>query len=64
MGPLKKEYLLQKHVLKLPNKNINLSDFIIEVRNFICLGTHSALVLNSAFRGTEYVSLQIFYKEI
>lgn len=64
MGPLKKKYLLQKYALKLPNKNTNLSNFIIQVGNFIWLGTRAALVLNSAITGTEYVSFQIFYKEI
>jgi hypothetical protein len=34
MGLLKKRYLLQKCALNLPNKNINISNFIIEVRDF------------------------------
>jgi hypothetical protein len=33
MGLLKKKYLLQKYALKLPNKNINFSDFIIQIRD-------------------------------
>jgi hypothetical protein len=56
--------MLQKYALKLPNKNIKLSDFIIQVRDFIWLGTCAALDLNSAIRGTEYVTLQIFYMVI
>lgn len=64
MGLLKEKYLLKKYALKLSNKNINLSNSIIQVRDIIWLGTCAALVLNYAIRGTEYVSLQIFCKEI